>query len=560
MKFYSFVAPLVVVILGLGVLVFSSLLPSIKINTDNKASAGSAALHVDGTTLKLENGTRFIVKGTNLEFFRDPGCSYVTDGEYPVRAQIADKMKSIGVNAVRVNYSYSYINQNAENINKTLDVMQELANRGIYSMPSDHTYTGEKLTGSSSVYPVFKKLVDGAKARGIEDYLIMNPYNEPYSDDFQWADWEKENKATITYIRSTANFKGVIVIDNPTWSANFDNDLSSYDVIKAHDASLMGGTANIVFSNHWYPNIDINAAKNTFNKANSVPLLMGEIGQINPGSSGMDPQYVKNVFSSAISTGIPNGFNGIFAWIWAWCDENNMTADWNDFVNLSTYGKLVQDNYYSLIPDVPNIPNPPQAITPTPSSSPSPTPTLIPTNPPVPVPTNVPQPTKKPTPIPTSTPRITATPVASSTPPTGSQSGLLGSYYKDDNLQTLVKTRIDNNINFKWGLSAPISGLPRDKFSVRWTGTIYIPQSAQVGFRTIADDGVRLYVNNILVINDWDSHPADVDDGGLYLEKGYYPIKLEFRDYDWVSKIILQWQFYNSYKFQIVPSSNLFTN
>ncbi|MDZ4766586.1 MAG: SH3 domain-containing protein [Chloroflexota bacterium] len=51
-----------------------------------------------------------------------------------------------------------------------------------------------------------------------------------------------------------------------------------------------------------------------------------------------------------------------------------------------------------------------------------------------------------------------------------------------------------------WGLNAPLPSLPVDNFSVRWTGTFALPNgNYQISLR--ADDGVRLFVNGVLLIN-----------------------------------------------------------
>ncbi|MCC6803289.1 MAG: SH3 domain-containing protein [Anaerolineae bacterium] len=54
----------------------------------------------------------------------------------------------------------------------------------------------------------------------------------------------------------------------------------------------------------------------------------------------------------------------------------------------------------------------------------------------------------------------------------------------------------------QWGNSAPLSSLPADNFSARWTSS----QNLAGGNYTISarvDDGVRVYVNGSLVINEW---------------------------------------------------------
>ncbi|MFD2875333.1 glycosyl hydrolase [Paenibacillus rhizoplanae] len=54
-----------------------------------------------------------------------------------------------------------------------------------------------------------------------------------------------------------------------------------------------------------------------------------------------------------------------------------------------------------------------------------------------------------------------------------SRNGLRGQYYGNMDLSgTPLLTRNDSTIQFNWHGNAPASGLPKDSFSVRWTGTL----------------------------------------------------------------------------------------
>lgn len=272
--------------------------------------------------------------------FRDyQGCGYITDGQYSAKTAVVAKIKSLGVNAVRMNYDQSNLS-NSGNFTKFMDMMQAFAAQGIYVMPSDHAYTGNSLSGRASAYPLFNQIVTNARSRGFENMLIMNPYNEPGPDD-SWAQWVTYNKDTVNYLRTTTGFKGLIVLDGLSWAADFNT--ASYQQMMTYDAGLLGGTSKIMFSNHWYPNIGMGSVTNSINNSNIVPVVIGELGQINPGSSPLTPQYVKDVFSAVLNGGTAKGHNGIFNWIWNWCDENSMTND--DFTTLNTFGNLVNTNY-----------------------------------------------------------------------------------------------------------------------------------------------------------------------------------------------------------------------
>lgn len=332
-------------------------------------------LRVNGVSLQeydATTGRRFVISGANVELYRDMGCSYVTDGQLAIKAAWAAKIKALGVNAIRLNYTYT--NLTGDRVAKFLDFAQEFAKIGVYVMISDHQMTGKSVSLRAKSYPMFKQLIEGFRARGIEDWLIVNPFNEPGPDD-SLANWTLAQKDIITNIRSTCGFKGVIVLDGGGWSTQLN--VSNFKTVMAFDATLTpDAKPNVILSNHLYPNISGLDAK-IWAAANQIPLLMGELGQENPGASSLDPQYVKNVIAGALKTGIPAGHNGLFAWIIGWCDTNKMIEDWTDPAvaytkdsPLNAYGKLWVDNYFSKVVTTP-IPDP----DPVPDPTPTPTPT-----------------------------------------------------------------------------------------------------------------------------------------------------------------------------------------
>lgn len=105
-----------------------------------------------------------------------------------------------------------------------------------------------------------------------------------------------------------------------------------------------------------------------------------------------------------------------------------------------------------------------------------------------------------------------------------------GEYFNNVNLSgqpSLVRN--DTTMDFNWGTSSPAPGcINADNFSVRWTRTIYF-QRGIYRFRTTTDDGVRLYVNNQLVINQWRDQATTVHESGdVFLPAGSATVRMEY--------------------------------
>ena len=63
-------------------------------------------------------------------------------------------------------------------------------------------------------------------------------------------------------------------------------------------------------------------------------------------------------------------------------------------------------------------------------------------------------------------------------------------------------TRLDRDIKFAWGYASPAPGVPADNFSVRWTRAMGLPAGNYM-VTACADDGVRVYVDSLLLIDAW---------------------------------------------------------
>ncbi|MFD2934253.1 NPCBM/NEW2 domain-containing protein [Spirosoma flavum] len=143
----------------------------------------------------------------------------------------------------------------------------------------------------------------------------------------------------------------------------------------------------------------------------------------------------------------------------------------------------------------------------------------------------------------------------------GNGTGLLGEYFNTTNLTApAVLTRTDATVNFDWSTNSPAPGtINTDNFSVRWTGQVQIPVTGSYTFSTTSDDGVRLWVNGAMVINDWNAHPTTTNNSTpLTLTAGQrYTIQMEYFDGTAGAMAKLLWAYPGQVQ-QAVPKSYLY--
>ena len=115
---------------------------------------------------------------------------------------------------------------------------------------------------------------------------------------------------------------------------------------------------------------------------------------------------------------------------------------------------------------------------------------------------------------------------------TNQSNGWRGEYYDNPSLAgTASLVRHDNGINFDWGDRSPASrSIGRDNFSIRWTRTHHFNEG-RYRFTVAADDGVRLYIDDRLVIDEWSDGPRRQFTHALHLSKGAHTVRLEYYEH-----------------------------
>jgi hypothetical protein len=140
--------------------------------------------------------------------------------------------------------------------------------------------------------------------------------------------------------------------------------------------------------------------------------------------------------------------------------------------------------------------------------------------------------------------------------------GLTAQYFRQTNLTDLAFTRTDPTINFNWGGGAPPGpvALSVDAFSIRWRGKLTARFDEDYTFFAQTDDGERLWVNNVLLINRFvrkPSIPEDVSIMPIRLKPGQpVDIVLEYFESGGDASAVLFWQSTSEPK-AVIPTSAL---
>lgn len=140
----------------------------------------------------------------------------------------------------------------------------------------------------------------------------------------------------------------------------------------------------------------------------------------------------------------------------------------------------------------------------------------------------------------------------------GKGTGLIGYYYKNKTVSgSPYYTRLDRVLFFNWDRGSPFFNInvpnatiidvdrsfPTDNFSARWVGRIKAPETGTYTIGLFSDDGVRMWVNDSVVISNWGEHGGIWDTTSLNLVQGQmYNIRVEYYEETGRAKCFLAWR------------------
>ena len=126
--------------------------------------------------------------------------------------------------------------------------------------------------------------------------------------------------------------------------------------------------------------------------------------------------------------------------------------------------------------------------------------------------------------------------------PDENSAGLKGEYFNNKNLEGgAALVRIDKQLDFDWPWS-PATGVNEDEFSIRWTGFLKSEKSFEGWLGLSSDDGIRMWVDDKLVIDNWQKGGTNIVTTPMAVEKGKkYKIRIEMWEGGWGARAHFRW-------------------
>ena len=109
------------------------------------------------------------------------------------------------------------------------------------------------------------------------------------------------------------------------------------------------------------------------------------------------------------------------------------------------------------------------------------------------------------------------------------QEGLKAEYFNGTEFNQYVATNFVDHIDFYWNQTPPVEGINPHKCSIRYTGRLKSPQTGSYSFSARVDDGIRVWVGETLIINNWQLNDVGYSEGTIEMKADqFYDIKIEY--------------------------------
>jgi|GEM_PF-2754884 len=123
-------------------------------------------------------------------------------------------------------------------------------------------------------------------------------------------------------------------------------------------------------------------------------------------------------------------------------------------------------------------------------------------------------------------------------PPAGAW---LGEYFDNDELKGVpIIVRNESAINFNWNTASPGAGIPSDNFSARWRRNIDF-EAGTYRFEVEVDDGIRVWVGDNLIIDQWQDNKAATYTADVTVPAGKQIVRVEYFENTLGARAMLTW-------------------
>ncbi|MFT6810378.1 MAG: outer membrane protein OmpA-like peptidoglycan-associated protein [Saprospiraceae bacterium] len=124
-----------------------------------------------------------------------------------------------------------------------------------------------------------------------------------------------------------------------------------------------------------------------------------------------------------------------------------------------------------------------------------------------------------------------------------SQNGLFVEFYDGSNFEKLVSTGTMSEINLNWYGTPPVPGIDPEECSIRWTGRLMAPKTGAYKFSARVDDGIRVWVGDQLLIDNWQLNDLGISVGKADMQAGqFYDLKVEYFNALIEGEVRLMWE------------------
>lgn len=135
--------------------------------------------------------------------------------------------------------------------------------------------------------------------------------------------------------------------------------------------------------------------------------------------------------------------------------------------------------------------------------------------------------------------------------------GLTAEFYDDASFGTMVHSFVQPIVNLNFVAVPPPSGVTPDNFSARFEGKVKAKYTENTTFQITHTEGVRLWINDDLVINAWGSSGTHNSSPIALTADTFFTVKIEWRNTGSSPAISFSWQS-DSQPGEVVPTKYLY--